>query len=130
MPATPSITHPQDKDFLSSKEQGELVALWNALVKEMRAKIQQPISFNAKLDEVLPQELSLYTDDGMLSVWLDPYTGRGSWNCVSQELDMAEPWSLSASGEFKLDGESMNLSVAADRFIAKLSGEWKKSTLA
>jgi hypothetical protein len=128
MPANPSLTHPQNDDLLSSREQDQLVALWSALVKEMRVRIKQSNSFDAKLDEVLPQELSLYTDTGLLSVWLDPYIGRGSWNCVSPGLDRAEPWSLSASGEFKLDGETMNLSAAADRFIAKLSGKWKPTS--
>ena len=62
--------------------------------------------------------------DGFISVWLNADTGKGSWNAITKHLDMAEPWFLTPEGVFQIDGETMNLSAAAERFIAKVSGNW------
>ena len=129
MQSANSITHMQDKE-LPSEEQDEFVKLWNALMIELRYKLKNFNNLNAELNEILPQEFSLSVGDGLLSVWLNPYTGLGSWNCISQKLNMAEPWQAISPDEIQLDGETMNLTATAERFIAKVSGQWTVPVLA
>ncbi|WP_433965649.1 hypothetical protein [Tunturiibacter gelidiferens] len=114
--------------FNSEEEAGMRAALWVSLVSELRSKsslmeaagqLEKPT-----IDEPLYQEFTMTANEGFLSVWLNGDTGKGSWRVISKLLDMAEPWFLSTSGDFKLDGEVMNLSAAASRFIAKVSGQW------
>jgi hypothetical protein len=100
--------------------------LWNALVGQLRSRltsleasgdIEQP-----SFDEPLRNEFCMTAKSGFLSVWLHTDTGEGSWNSLSHHLDMAESWSMSATGVFEIDGDTMNLFGAAERFLAKVSG--------
>jgi hypothetical protein len=102
--------------------------VWATLCDELRKKLES-LEANGELhgtgfEEPLRHEFGMSANGGCISVWLTTETGDGSWNAVGPYLDMAEPCYLSASGDFKLDGKTMNLSAAADRFIAKISGQW------
>lgn len=114
---------------LNSEQESEMrAALWVSLVSELRSKLSlmeaagrlEKPNFN----EQLYQEFTMTANEGYISVWLNGVTGKGSWRVISKLLDMAEPWFLSPNGVFELDGEAMNLSAAADRLIAKVSGQW------
>jgi hypothetical protein len=114
---------------LNSEQESEMrAALWVSLVLELRSKLSLMEAAGQlekpSINEPLYQEFTMTANEGYISVWLNGDTGRGSWNALSKLLDMAEPWFLSPTGEFKIDGETMNLSAAADRFIAKISGQW------
>jgi hypothetical protein len=120
---------------LNSEQEIEMrAALWGSLVLELRSKLSLMEAAgqlkNPSVDEPLYQEFTMTANEGYISVWLNGDTGNGSWNVISKLMDMAEPWFLSSTGEFKLDGETMNLSAAADRFIAKVSGHWTGPALA
>ena len=120
---------------LNSEQESEMRAtLWVSLVSELRSKLSLMEAAGQlekpTINEPLYQEFTMTANEGFISVWLNGDTGKGSWRVLSKLLDMAEPWSLSPTGEFKLDGEAMNLSAAADRFIAKVSGPWIGPALA
>ena len=120
---------------LNSEQESEMrAALWVSLVSELRSKLSVMEAAGqlekATINEPLYQEMTMTANEGYISVWLNGDTGKGSWRVISKLLDMAEPWYLSPTGEFKLDGEAMNLSAAADRFIAKVSGHWIGPSLA
>jgi hypothetical protein len=120
---------------LDSEQESEMrAALWVSLVSELRSKLSLMEAAGQlekpTINEPLYQEFTMTANEGFISVWLNGDTGKGSWRVLSKLLDMAEPWSLSPTGEFKLDGEAMNLSAAADRFIAKVSGQWIGPALA
>jgi len=58
---------------------------------------------------------------GFLSVWLNTNTGKGSWNVITEKLEMAEPWFMSTDGKVELSGESMDIPTAVERFVEKIS---------
>ncbi|MBB5065765.1 hypothetical protein [Granulicella mallensis] len=74
----------------------------------------------AELNEPLRNELTMTSKGGYLSVWLHTDTGKGSWNVITGELQVAEPWFMSSEGIVELSGESMNLPNAVERFAAKI----------
>jgi len=121
--STYSISDSGEAPVLPAHEQEALVALWGSLVAAIRVELVESRSVFS-INEPLPQELSISIDSNLLSIWLDVYSGRGSWNCISKTLDMAQPWILTSSGVFELDGETMNLSAAATRFVDKITGQW------
>jgi len=112
--------------FDSEREANMRAALWDSLVEELRQKLAalkaSGLVKDGEINEPLLHEFGMGANGGLISVWLHTDDGKGSWNAVTKHLDMAEPWFLSADGIFKIDGETMNLSEAADRFIAKLLG--------
>jgi hypothetical protein len=122
--STYSISDSGEAPVLPAHEQEALVALWGVLVAAIRAELVRSPVPTFSINEPLPQELSISMGSNLLSVWLDAYSGRGSWNCISKTLDMAQPWILTSSGVFELDGETMNLSAAATRFVDKITGQW------
>jgi hypothetical protein len=134
MNTTNSKSHIYASSSNSEHESEMRAALWVSLVSELRSKLSlmeaagqlEKPNFN----EPLYQEFTMTANEGYISVWLDGDTGKGSWRVISKLMDMAEPWFLSPTGEFKVDGEAMNLSAAADRFIAKVSGQWIGPALA
>jgi hypothetical protein len=100
---------------------------WKSMVSQLQSVLAQ---MEAKgelektwLDEPLPNELTATAASGYLSVWLHPDTGKGSWNQITQKVDMAEPWFMSPEGEVELSGEKMTLSEAVEQFAAKLAAK-------
>jgi hypothetical protein len=123
-----SISDSGEAQMLPAHEQEALVALWNSLAAAIRAELVESQSSGSiatfSINDPLPQELSSSTGGKLLSIWLDVYSGRGSWNCISRALDMAEHWTMAPSGVVELDGETLNLSTAAKRFVEKITGQW------
>ncbi|MGA1982932.1 MAG: hypothetical protein ABSG84_10675 [Acidobacteriaceae bacterium] len=112
----------------SEQEVDRRAALWASLVAELRSKLSSMEATGqlpkTDINEPLLHEVSMTVGDGFISVWLNADTGKGSWNAITKSLDMAEPWYITTDGVFQIDGEEMNLSAAAERFIAKVSGNW------
>ena len=77
-----------------------------------------------KLEELFPQEFYASTETNVLSVWLDVSSGDGSWNLIRQDIQQAEPWSMSDEGIFYLDRATLSFPETAQRFAEKLSGKW------
>jgi hypothetical protein len=111
-------------ELQSEREARERNEHWNSLVSQLRSLLALMEANGqleqAKLNEPLLNELTASAKGGYLSVWLHPETGQGSWNQITGEMDMAEPWFMSPEGQIELSGERMTLSEAAKRFAKKL----------
>ena len=116
----------------SQQDTSDRVELWNSLVAELRSKLSTMETASqvrkGEIDEPLDNEFYMTFGDDLISVWLNVEFGEGSWNAITKILDRAEPWFLSPQGVFQIDGETMNLAAAADRFIAKASCQWPAVT--
>ena len=99
--------------------------LWNTIVSQLRSQLASKEALGelaeTALDQPLRNELTMTAKSGYLSIWLDTDTGKGSWNAISERLDMAEPWSISFDGKVKLSGEVMDIPNAAAKFVEKIS---------
>jgi hypothetical protein len=99
--------------------------LWNTIVSQLRlqlvAKEASGELEQTYLDEPLRNELTMTAKGGYLSVWLNTDTGKGSWNVITDKLQIAEPWFISADGKVDLSGESMDIPTAVKKFIEKIS---------
>jgi hypothetical protein len=99
--------------------------LWNTLVNQLRSLLASKESSGELeqtfLDEPLRNELTMTAKSGYLSVWLHTDTGKGSWNVITNKLQIAEPWFMSADGKVELSGENMDIPTLAERFVEKIS---------
>jgi hypothetical protein len=100
---------------------------WISLVAGFRQQVEEyaksrDAAFSC--DEPLAQELFASLNGSVISVWMQPGDGHASWNLIRDDLDMAEPWSLSADNTVFLDNEAMSIDAAALRFAEKLNGAW------
>ena len=99
--------------------------LWNGIVSQLRSQLAAKEALGeleqTYLDEPLRNELTMTAKGGYLSVWLHPEDGKGSWNVITDKLEMAEPWFMSVDGRVELSGESMDIPTAVERFIEKIS---------
>jgi hypothetical protein len=76
---------------------------------------------DVEIEELFENEIYITADTGVLSIWLDWASGEGSWNVSTNKLDRAEPWFMSDDGKVELSGESMNLPIAVETLLEKLS---------
>ena len=99
--------------------------LWKTIVSQLRSQLASKEALGELeqtfLDEPLRNELTMTAKSGYLSIWLDTDTGKGSWNAISERLDMAEPWFISTDGRVELNGEVMDIPNAATKFVEKIS---------
>jgi len=98
--------------------------LWSATVILFRSQLKV-LETNGKLsdvkvEELFDNEIYITADTGVLSIWLDWDSGEGSWNVITDKLQRAEPWFMSADGKVELSGESMELPTAVGTLIEKL----------
>jgi hypothetical protein len=99
--------------------------LWTATVSLFRSQLEAleangKIS-DVKIEELFDNEIYIGADTGVLSIWLDIASGEGSWNVITNKLDRAEPWFMSADGKVELSGQSMDVPTAVEKLIEKLS---------
>ncbi len=99
--------------------------LWTAIVSllcsQLKALEVSGKLSRVKIDELFENEIYITTDIGVLSIWLNTDTGKGSWNAITNKLDMAEPWFMSADGKVELSGQSMDVPTVVEKFIEKIS---------
>ncbi len=98
--------------------------LWNALVSQLRLLLASKETAG-ELEETYfdaphRNELTMSAKSGYLSVWLNADTGDGSWDVITEKMQEAEPWTLSADGRVKLSGEEMDVSGLTVRFMEKI----------
>jgi hypothetical protein len=105
--------------------QDELDELWNNIVLQLRSQLASKEASGeleqTYFNEPLRNELTMTAKSGFLSVWLNTNTGKGSWNVITEKLEMAEPWFMSTDGKVELSGESMDIPTAVERFVEKIS---------
>jgi hypothetical protein len=113
-----------DSELQSESETRKRDEYWGSLVAQLRSSLALMEANGeleqAKLDEPLLNELTASAKGGYLSVWLHPDTGEGSWNQITGDMDMAEPWFMSPDGQIELSGERITLSEAVKQFAEKL----------
>src|SRR5664280_3678019 len=93
--------------------------LWTAIVSLFRSQLEA-LETNGKMSgvkirELFENEIYINADTGVLSIWLDTDSGEGSWNVITNKLDVAEPWFMSADGKVELSGESMDVPTAVEK---------------
>jgi hypothetical protein len=99
--------------------------LWNAIVSRLRSQLASKEASGeleqTYLNEPLRNELTMTAKGGFLSVWLETETGKGSWNVITEKLQIAEPWFITVDGKVELSGESMDISAAVENFVEKIT---------
>jgi hypothetical protein len=108
----------------TERDTAERDELWKSMVSQLQSRLGSMETTGeleqAKLDEPLRNELTMTAKDAFLSVWLNSDTGKGSWNAITKQLDMAEPWYMSPEGIVELSGEKMDIPHAVEHFVRKL----------
>jgi hypothetical protein len=99
--------------------------LWNGIVSQLRSQLASKEASGeleqTHLDEPLRNELTMTAKGGYLSVWLDADTGKGSWNVITDKLQVAEPWFMSTDGKVQLSGQKMDIAGVVNEFVQKIS---------
>ena len=72
-----------------------------------------------KIDEPFENEVFINTASDLLSIWINTESGIGSWLVMNVD-ENAGPWSMSTDGTITLDGESLEMEFAVERFAAML----------
>jgi hypothetical protein len=77
----------------------------------------------AHVDELHEHEVFIDAETGVLSIWIIPESGIGSWWVITADDETGGPWSMSTDGSITLDGESREMEFAVERLAAKLVKE-------
>jgi hypothetical protein len=90
------------------------------LLRVQLAKLEEAGRLSSiTIDEPLDNEVFIAANTGVLSVWLEAESGRGSWNLITTD-QTADGWSMSNDGNITLDGGKFDIESAAAHFAAKL----------
>jgi hypothetical protein len=73
------------------------------------------------IEELFDNEIYITTGEfGVLSIWINTECGDGSVRVITEDVDTAGPWSMSIDGTITLNGESLEMEFAVERFAAML----------